>query len=112
MSTVNNPLSTFIEQRGKQLAFFVLGFLDGSIPFRELHLFVDEVLQEWDWLEISQDQPYADKEPVFWHLLFTLERWPEQKLRGTWALRNQLRRCASYMNGSGIKPEHCHGTRP
>jgi len=112
MESVYPSLATFIDYKGKQLAYFVLGFLEGAIPFRELHLFIDEVLQEWAWLGVKQDQPYEEKEPVFWHLLFTLERWPEQKLRGSWALRNQLSRCATYMSGTGIRPERCCGARP
>jgi len=113
MLSVDPTLTAFIEHKGKQLAYFVIGFLEGAIPFRELNLFIDEVLQEWAWLGVGQDHPYTEKEPVFWHLLFTLERWPEQKLKGSWTLRNQLNRCAAYINGSsGLRPERCCGARP
>ena len=72
-------IEIFIEQKAKQLAFYANQLLAQKVPFSEVKIFVWDILEEWNKLDIDDSQ-LSDYEQVFWHLVYLLQCWPEEKL--------------------------------
>lgn len=105
-------LESFIDNKSKQLIYFVSRFFRGQLPHRELHLFVWDTLEEWAQLKISRHIPATFREQVFWHVLYQVEFWSEQDLRHDRILRRQLQLCLGYLRGKTRLPQDCVGVRP
>ena len=105
-------LEPFIEQKSRQLIFYLSRFLRGRLPHRELHLFVWDTLEEWAQLSAGVQLPYTRRELVFWHLIHQLECWPDSQLREDKQLRRSIQDCICYLKGFGVAPPGCVGVRP
>jgi hypothetical protein len=105
-------LQHFIDEKSKQLAFFIRGFWEYRIPHREIELYFWDTLEEWTQVKSSDQEPYSQKERVFWHLLHQFHFWPEQKLISDPYLRSELATCLDYLEGAGQYPLDCVGIRP
>lgn len=102
----------FIEQKSKQLVFYISRYFHGRLQHSELHLFVWDTLEEWAQLNQTFQLPYTRQEQVFWHLIHQLEFWPDVTLRENKLLRRNIQDCVSYLKGCGIAPTNCIGIRP
>lgn len=105
-------LDTFLEQKSKQLVFFLSRYLRGQLPHRELHLFVWDTLEEWAQLHISNKVPQSFREMVFWHLIYQLELCTEAELKSSRRLRRELYQCMGYLLGKTQGPAAFVGVRP
>lgn len=105
-------LEPFIEQKSRQLVFYVSRFLRGRLPHTELHLFVWDTLEEWSQLRLKVRRPESIREQVFWHLLYQIEYWSEPELTQNQRLRRELQYCLSFLHGYGQLPLYCIGVRP
>ena len=105
-------VQTFINNKAKQITYYIRGFWEETIPYRELDLFFWDTMEEWSQVERTEDEPYSQKERVFWHLLHQLHYWPEQKLMRDPYLRGELSTCLDYLEGEGRYPLDCIGIRP
>ena len=104
-------IASFIDQKAKQLAFYLSAFWRGELPHAELQLFFWDTLEEWAQVE-DRTEPYSQKERVFWHVLHQLHYWPEPKLAHDTLLHDELSNCLHYLEGRGLCPFDCVGIRP
>ena len=105
-------INNFIDNKAKQLTYFVRGYWDLRIPYREIDLYFWDTMEEWTQVKAANDEPYSQKERVFWHLLHQLHFWPEQKLLKDPYLHSELIGCVEYLEGEGNYPLDCVGIRP
>lgn len=105
-------LMSFIEQKSKQLVFYVTRFLRGQLPHRELHLFVWDTLEEWGQFKIQNKDPSDPQERVFWHLLHQLEFWSESQLRYDRKVRRHLHHAIACLQGKRQVRLEFVGVRP
>ena len=111
-SVVKVKVQHFINNKASQLTFFVRAFWEQRIPYSELDLYFWDTLEEWAQVKNHPDEPYSQKERVFWHLLHQLHYWPEQKLLKDPYLVSELTTCIEYLEGEGQYPLDCVGIRP
>ncbi len=105
-------LDAFLEQKTKQLVFFLSRYLRGQLPYREMHLFIWDTLEEWAQLNVSNKVPQSFREIVFWHLIYQLEFCSETELKSDRRLRRELQQCMGYLLGKTQVPADFVGVRP
>ncbi len=103
---------SFIDEKAKQLCYYLRAFWQGDLPHTELELFFWDTLEEWSQVNYQLDQPYSQKERVFWHLLHQIHFWAEEKLAYDNYLVEELANCIVFLEGKGICPFDCVGIRP
>lgn len=102
----------FIEQKAKPLVFYVNQLLAQTVPFSEVKLFVWDILEEWNKLDRDDSQP-SDYERVFWHLLYLIQCWPEDKQSNDQTIALSLNQCCDFLTyQSNDVPINCIGVRP
>ena len=107
-------LYQFVEQKSRQLAYFVQGYLDFKINYRELDLFFWDTMEEWAQIKQNKNQPYSHQEKVFWHLMHQIHFWPQHSLLHDTYLRGELNTCVEFLLGftDFPFPIDCIGIRP
>lgn len=105
-------VDVFINEKSRQLCFYLRGFWNHDIAYTELELFFWDILEEWSQVEYDLAQPYSSKERAFWHLLHQMHFWDVEKLMHDQEIIDELQRCASYLEGHGTCPQDCVGIRP
>lgn len=110
MSTV----SSFVQIKSRQLAFFVRGFLIHKIPYSELDLYFWDTMEEWSQIKKGKQQAYENTEHVFWHVLHQIHYWPQEVLLQDPFLRGELETCLDCLENQGKYPLplDCIGIRP
>lgn len=112
-SESNVIIRKFINQKAPQLAYFLRGFWQGKIPYRELDLFFWDTMEEWAQINVVPDHPYSQQERVFWHLLHQMHFWPADTLLNERHLREELVVCIDFLLEEGAYcPLDCVGVRP
>ncbi|MEI6858933.1 MAG: hypothetical protein V5788_03960 [Shewanella sp.] len=101
----------FIDNKAPQLAQYGKAFLRDQLDFNEVQLYLWDTLEEWQQFN-HQGDAQTDTERVFWHLLYTFDKWPDWMLRGNQYLRKQVDECCDYLDFGGKMPKNCIGTRP
>jgi hypothetical protein len=102
----------FIEQKKKQLSYYVREFANRRLPYSELDLFLWDTLEEWTQVTVKTNEPYSAVERVFWHLFHLLNYWSERHLLRDFYLKEELEICVEYLEGDGCIPIDCVGIRP
>jgi hypothetical protein len=104
----------FIENKTKQLAYFVRAYLDQKIIYAELDLFFWDTMEEWAQIKQGKHLPYGRNENVFWHLMHQIHYWPQHILLNDLCLRGELESCIDALLGAGQYPfpKDCIGIRP
>jgi hypothetical protein len=102
----------FVDNKAKQLCFYLRAFWQDELPIEELELFFWDSMEEWGQIEFTLTQPYTQKERVFWHLLHQVHYWNEDKLRQDRFLVDELTNCVNFLEGLGHCPLDCVGVRP
>lgn len=95
-------LEQFLEQKSRQLVFYVSRFLRGQLPHHELHLFVWDTLEEWAQLNVASKTPASYQEQVFWHLLHQLEFWSELELKQDPKVKRHLQQAVACLLGRTV----------
>jgi hypothetical protein len=110
---VNKVIVTeFIDLKRRQLAYYVRAFWSRRINYSELELYFWDTLEEWSIVKLRPNEPYTEKERVFWHLLHQLHYWPEHTLLHDQCLRGELMNCVECLEGTAAFPLDCVGVRP
>ncbi|NRA69801.1 MAG: hypothetical protein HRU24_02185 [Gammaproteobacteria bacterium] len=105
-------IEIFIEQKSKQLVFYTSQLLANAIPFSEVKIFSWDILEEWNKLDFD-DPAISDYEHAFWHLIFLLQCWPEEKQNDEKAIRSSLNHYCNYLSHHTNEiPADCIGMRP
>ncbi|ABI72950.1 conserved hypothetical protein [Shewanella frigidimarina NCIMB 400] len=111
MMTAND----FIETKAPQLAYFGKAFLNNQLDYKEIQLYMWDVLEEWQFISNNPiqlaEQP-SDTEKVFWHLLYCFDHWSGWAIKGNQYLRQQVHECCDYIDIGGNVPQSCIGIRP
>ena len=104
----------FISQKTPQLTFYLKGLWNRTIPYNEVDLFFWDTLEEWTIVKMGPDEPYTQKERVFWHLMHQIHYWPEHKLLHDKYLREELDTCIHFLEDKTetYLPLDCVGIRP
>lgn len=102
----------FIDNKAKQLCFYLRAYWLGEIPYGEIELFFWDTLEEWCQVTDKFEHPYSQKERVFWHLLHQAHFWSEDKLKYDQYLVEELTNCVAFLEGKGMCPFDCIGIRP
>ncbi|MFC6440869.1 hypothetical protein [Bowmanella sp. JS7-9] len=106
-------IKQFINQKAPQLAYYLKGFWEQRIPYRELDLYFWDTLEEWHQHAVRPDYPYTQKERVFWHVLHQMHFWPEDTLSNDRHLKDELSVCLQFLEDEGYYcPLDCIGIRP
>lgn len=106
-------LELFIEQKSRQLVFYLSRFLRDQLPHYELHLFVWDTLEEWALLHVDNKTPSTYQEQVFWHLLHQLEFWSEHDLKTDKKVKKHLQQAMACLLGRQVRShEDFIGIRP
>lgn len=105
-------VNQFVNDKAGQLAYFVRAFWARRIPYQEVDLYCWDTLEEWAQVKRQCNEPYSQKERVFWHVLHQIHFWPEQKLLQDHFLKGELNTCLEYLEGAGQYPLDCIGIRP
>lgn len=105
-------LDEFIQLKSKQLAFYVNAFVQRQIGHAELDMFIWDLLEEWSQVTVYRNEPYSDKERVFWHLIHQISFWSKEALETDNLLSSELKICANFISDEGCFPMDCIGIRP
>jgi hypothetical protein len=95
-------LEQFIQQKSKQIVYFLKGFWDDTIPYKELDFYVWDTLEEWIQLPNTSGSPYSGKEKVFWHLIHQMHAASADCLKRDHYLISQLNDCIHYLEQGGV----------
>lgn len=105
-------VEVFIEQKAKQLVFYSNKLIAQTVPFNEIKIFAWDILEEWNKIEADDSQP-SEYEQVFWHLLYLLQCWPEEKRSDDRALNTSVTQCCEFLSHkTSVIPKGCIGVRP
>lgn len=112
MGTHALDIEQFIEEKSKQVCFYMRAFWRETIDYAELNYFFWDTLEEWSLCTVSEKSPYSHRERVFWHLLHQIHFWPEHQLRKDRILCEELQQCVEFLQGKSNYPTDCIGLRP
>ncbi|WP_026376373.1 hypothetical protein [Aestuariibacter salexigens] len=105
-------VTQFIDNKVQQLSYYLHNYWRGLLPYSELDLYFWDTLEEWAQIKGSAQEPYSQKERVFWHVLHQMHFWPDNKLSQDPILKTELQTCIAYLDGEGFCPFDCVGIRP
>lgn len=113
-SLLVSTVSHFVQNKSKQLAYYVRHFLQLKMPYSELDLFFWDTMEEWAHVEKGKHLPYEKTEQVFWHVLHQIHYWPALTLIEDPYLRGELETCLDCLESGGNYPLplDCIGIRP
>lgn len=101
----------FITEKSTQMCYFIHYFLKAELPFAEIRIFIWDILEEWRQYN-TKGVPCSMREQVFWYVVYLLNRWEDEQLRGSLFLRQQLTDCVGFLEGSVPPPPGCTAVRP
>jgi len=104
-------ITEFIDNKAPQLAVYGKAFLSDALDFQEVQLYLWDTLEEWQQL-IPASEAQTETETVFWHLLYSFNKWPDWMIRGNHYLYQQLDACCDFLSLGGQMPSGCIGIRP
>ena len=103
----------FIDEKAPQLAHYGKAFLCQQIDYNEVKMYLWDTLEEWQQYNFQgETQSESDIETVFWHLLYSFEKWPAWAIRGNKVLRKQIKECCDFLSGNGAIPKGVIGVSP
>jgi len=105
-------VSEFVNQKSKQLAFYLEAYWEDGIAYVEIDKFIWDILEEWSSVKNTERQVYSHKERVFWHLIYQVQFVGGHRLRHDESIRNELQLSAFYLKGDAVCPLDIVGMRP
>jgi hypothetical protein len=101
----------FIDFYAETLARNCRSALTHQTSFEEVQAFLFSVLEHWN--EESCSGPVdAEKEGIFWYLVFAFDQWPEVALRGNRFLKKRILQCCDFLEHKKTPPDECYSPRP
>ncbi|MBL4911428.1 MAG: hypothetical protein JKX78_15645 [Alteromonadaceae bacterium] len=105
-------IEQFIHEKTLQLNTYIKAVLAKTIHYTELDLFINDVMEEWTSLLVTEESPNSARERVFWHLIHELCLHGAQALQHDLFLKSEVNTCIDFFDGVGSYPIDCIGWRP
>lgn len=105
-------IEQFINDKIGQIEVYISSALDHTINYFELDKFVEDTMEEWTLLKISDETPGSAKERVFWHIIHELSLHGANSLENNLFLKSEISTCLDFFAGRGSYPIDCIGWRP
>jgi len=105
-------IEQFINDRIIQLNAYIKAVMHKNLHFTELDLFLNELMEEWSQLMVTDETPANAKERVFWYLIQELKLHGAQALNQNLYLLAEVGACLDFIDGNGSYPIDCIGWRP
>lgn len=105
-------IEQFINEKILQLSAYIAAVIDKSLHYTELDQFVNDTMEEWTLLNVSDETPGSAKERVFWHVIHEMSLHGGQSLSLDLYFQSEIRTCVDFFNGIGSYPIDCIGWRP
>jgi hypothetical protein len=102
----------FINEKMRQIITYVSSVNKQVLHFTELDKFVVDTMEEWAFLNITDEMPASAKERVFWHIIHEISLHGGQTLQQNLYFKSEIRTCIDFLNGIGSYPIDCIGWRP
>ena len=102
----------FVHFHSPTLAKHAKELLLNQIDVEQYHQYYWLLLAQWQQLNLVSNQTPQNQENVFWHLLFELDHWSIEQLRGNHSLKQHLLACCDFIQGDGPMPSNCIGLAP
>ncbi|MBT1452198.1 hypothetical protein KJ365_15025 [Glaciecola sp. XM2] len=90
-------VSEFVNEKSKQLVFYLEAYWADNIAFKELDGFIWDVLEEWTNIKNAERQVYSHRERIFWHVLYQVQFVGGHSLRHEDSVRSELQLYTLYL---------------
>lgn len=103
---------SFINEKIKQISNYIRAVSDQTLHYIELDQFIVDTLEEWAYLNVTDETPSTAQERVFWHLIHEVSLHGGQALQQNLFFKSEISACVDFFNGMGSYPIDCIGWRP
>jgi len=105
-------IEQFINEKIIQINTYIRAVSDQTLHYLELDQFIIDTMEEWAYLNVTDDTPSTAQERVFWHLIHELTLHGSQALQQNLFFKSEMNTCIDFFNGIGGYPIDCIGWRP
>jgi len=105
-------IEQFINEKIIQINTYIRAVSDQTLHYLELDQFIIDTMEEWAYLNVTDDTPSTAQERVFWHLIHELNLHGSQALQQNLFFKSEMNTCIDFFNGIGGYPIDCIGWRP
>ena len=102
----------FINEKIIQMSAYIRAVSDQTLHYLELDQFIVDTMEEWAYLNVTDETPSTAQERVFWHLIHELNLHGSQALQQNLFFKSEINTCIDFFNGIGGYPIDCIGWRP
>jgi hypothetical protein len=102
----------FINEKIKQISAYINSVSEHALHYTELDKFIVDTMEEWAFLNITDETPSTAQERVFWHLIHEVSLYGGQALQENLFFKSEMSTCIDFLNGIGSYPINCIGWRP
>ncbi|WP_406664263.1 hypothetical protein [Gallaecimonas sp. GXIMD1310] len=108
----SSSLTAFFDQHIPALIDISRRLLDQAIDALSLEQQLLAILEHWQCLAVSDAKIDSPREQAFWQTFDLLSRFQPHRLRGHWAIRQQLENCLAFLQEGGPLPQPLSALRP
>jgi hypothetical protein len=105
-------IEQFINEKTKQISTYISSVNQQALHYTELDKFVVDTMEEWAFLNITDETPRTAQERVFWYLIHEVSLYGGQALQQNLFFKSEMSTCIDFLNGIGSYPIDCIGWRP
>ena len=105
-------IEQFINEKIVQSTAYIKAVFKKKLHYTELDRFVNDTMEEWTLIQVTDETPSSAKERVFWHLMHELCLHGSQSLNNNLFFRSEIKTCIDFFDGKGSYPIDCIGWRP
>lgn len=105
-------IEQFINEKIIQMSAYISAVSNHTLHFTELDKFIVDTMEEWSFLNITDETPSTAQERVFWHLIHEVSLHGAQALQQNLFFKSEMSTCIDFFNGIGSYPIDCIGWRP
>ena len=105
-------IEQFINDKITQIKAYTNAVIDHSLHYTELDQFVENTMEEWTLLHVSDETPSNARERVFWHIIHELSLHKASELESNLYFKSEISTCLEFFSGVGSYPIDCIGWRP
>jgi len=105
-------IELFINEKTVQISTFLRAVINKELHYTELDLFINDTMEEWASLKVTDELPSNAQERVFWHLIYEVSLHGAQALQQNLLFQSEMNTCIDFFDGKGGYPIDCIGWRP
>ncbi len=105
-------IEQFINEKITQITGYVEAVFNQKIHYTELDRFINDTMEEWTLLKVTDDTPGNARERVFWHMIHEITLHGGQALKHDLFFIAEINTCLDFFDGKGSYPVDCIGWRP